>query len=175
MQLHVWDSNGVEHYIDFTNWQSVSGTSYSTVSGYYRISSTGFTPATNVEKGSDGKYYIHSGSQYTPVSESLYTKQNVNATDSNGSEVACIFAKYNASNGGAYAINIDVDRYIKNTFSSGSITGTSSDYVYYCDRYPQTVTFSGSNISSISATGKFINPIADNAQFQFRYVYGATQ
>ena len=179
MQLHVWDSNGVEHYIDFTNWQSVSGTSYSTVSGYYRISSTGFTEAQNIEKGSDGIYYIHSGSQYTPVSEDLYTKQNVNTTDSNGQGIPCIFAKYNNQNAGgaAYAINVDVDRYIKHTFSNGSVSSVDSNYVYYCDRYPQVLAFNGTSVNANSSqfTGKFINPVGGNSEFAFRYIYGSTE
>ena len=34
MQLHVWDSNGVEHIIDFTNWTTPGSTTYTTVNGY---------------------------------------------------------------------------------------------------------------------------------------------
>ncbi len=181
MQLHVWDSTGVEHYIDFTKWTQVGGSTYTPVSGYQLYNgsaSSPFVQDTNLYKGSDGKYYTYSGSSYSLVtSRQVYVKESANSypTSGNGfsgSYVPVIYA-YSSNNGVPVAISVNVDRYIKYTITNGEMGAASSDYTYHCPNYPVSVSWdTQSTYQTISTAGRFVNPSADSAEFQYRCING---
>lgn len=181
MQLHVWDSTGVEHYIDFTKWTQVGGSTYTPVSGYQLYNgsaSSPFVQDTNLYKGSDGKYYTYSGSSYSLVSSrQVYVKESANSypTSGNGfsgTYVPVIYA-YQSNNGVPVAISVNVDRYIKYTITNGEMGSASSDYTYHCPNYPVSVNWdTQSTYQTISTAGRFVNPSGGSAEFQYRCING---
>lgn len=178
----MWDSNGEEHYIDFTNWASVTGTTYTPVRGYYKYSNGSFSSDSDLFKGSDGKYYSYSGSSYTLISSrDVYIQESANAYPSHGtafsgSDAPIIYA-YATNNGTPCVISLTVHRYVKYPISSGVMGSADTSYVYYSPDYPVTPVFSGTSIdmNNTSFGGRFINPQGGSANVRFAYVNGITK
>lgn len=175
MQLHVWDSSGVEHYIDFTKWTQVGGSTYTPVRGYYKYSNGSFSSDSDLFKGSDGKYYSYSGSSYTLISSrDVYVQESANAYPSHGTAFsgsgAPIIYAYSSNNGIPVAIGVTVNRYIKYTITNGVIGNAATSYIYHCIDYPISVNYS--NGVSVTTGGRFVNPSGGSAKFQYRCING---
>lgn len=89
MQLHVWDSSGVEHYIDFTKWAQVGGSTYTPVRYYYKYNNGNtnipFVSDNDLFKGTDDKYYSYDGSSYTLISNrDCYVLESANSYPTSG-------------------------------------------------------------------------------------------
>ena len=180
MQLHVWDSSGVEHYIDFTNWSQVGGSTYTPVRYYYKYNNGNtnvpFVSDSDLFKGSDDKYYSYNGSSYTLISSrDCYVLESANSYPThgngfNGSYVPVTYA-YSSNNGIPVAIKVDVNRYIKYTITNGVMGSASSSYIYHSPNYPVSVLYD-SNTAYVNTGGRFVNPNGGSSSFQYRYANG---
>lgn len=180
MQLHVWDSSGVEHYIDFTNWSQVGGSTYTPVRYYYKYNNGNtnvpFVSDSDLFKGSDDKYYSYNGSSYTLISNrDCYVLESANSYPThgngfNGSYVPVTYA-YSSNNGIPVAIKVDVNRYIKYTITNGVMGSASSSYIYHSPNYPVSVLYD-SNTAYVNTGGRFVNPNGGSSSFQYRYANG---
>jgi hypothetical protein len=164
VQLHIWDSNGEEYTIDFSKWKAVNQGTFSNET-WYELggSSTGPTSKTLSLNSSDNKYYYDANTSSGLVSGSYYKKSDAKVsgmTPLNNTEVSYeIFAPYLKAVGNKmYAIALNnVSKYTKYTFTNGECTATS-DYLYYTTAYPDTVTFSGNNVSSLTYKSTYLSP-----------------
>ena len=164
IQLHIWDSNGEEYTIDFTKWNAVNQGTFNNET-WYQLggSSTGPTSITLSLNSSDNKYYYNANTSSGLVNGTYYIKSDAKVFDLQPLDAAArpeIFAPYlKPASGTNYALALNnVSKYTKYTFTNGVKTATT-DYLYHTTAYPNTVTFNGDNVKSISQyKSTYLNP-----------------
>ena len=164
IQLHIWDSNGEEYTIDFTKWNAVNQGTFNNET-WYQLggASTGPTSATISLNSTDNKYYYNANTSSGLVNGTYYQKSDAKVSGMmplDGTGVSReIFAPYVKAVGNkTYAIALNnVSKYTKYTFTNGECTATT-DYLYHTTAYPNTITFSGDNVSSLTYKSTYLNP-----------------
>lgn len=176
MQLHIWDSGGDEHIIDFSKWSSMNSANYTNETW---LSLTGnannpFNSITLSRASGTTTYQTQPNTGASLVNGSYYKYENVKSVYNSidNTKYPAIFAYYNATINGVsrpYAIDINVNRYREYIFTDG-VASPTNNYIYHSSNYPNVIDFDGYNVQTIHTTNTFLNPKSTSqTEFHFRY------